>query len=81
MDFETILLTILTVMLPWCALAVWNWRISERFDRRVDALAKDHQAFARELAEQRGELRAMQVGRAAWMSAEKPIAPKVGPSG
>ena len=80
MDFETILLTILTVTLPWCALALWIWRMSERFERRVDALAKDHQAFARELAEQRGELRAMQAGRAAWMSADEPTAREVGPS-
>ena len=40
-------------------LFMWKvmWRVTDRLDRKIDDLAKDHQAFARELSELRGEIR------------------------
>jgi len=40
-------------------LFMWKvmWRVTDRLDRKIDGLAKDHQALARELSELRGEIR------------------------
>ena len=43
------------------AVGVFIWqmmvRMEDRLDRKIDALAKDHQNLARELSELRGEIR------------------------
>ena len=40
-------------------LFMWKvmWRVTDRLDRKIDGLAKEQQAFARELSELRGEIR------------------------
>ena len=46
-----------TLGLLWLSLFLFMWRITDRLDRKIDGLAKDHQAFARELSELRGDIR------------------------
>ena len=46
-----------TLGLLWLSLFPLMWRITDRLDRKIDGLAKDHQAFARELSELRGDIR------------------------
>ena len=46
-----------TLGLLWLSLFLFMWRITDRLDRKIDGLAKDHQALARELSELRGEIR------------------------
>ena len=46
-----------TLGLLWLSLFPFMWRITDRLDRKIDGLAKDHQALARELSELRGEIR------------------------
>ena len=46
-----------TLGLLWLSLFLFMWRITDRLDRKIDGLAKDHQALARELSELGGEIR------------------------
>ena len=48
---------IYTMLGGFAALGVFMWRITDRLDRKIDGLAKDHQALARELSELGGEIR------------------------
>ena len=48
---------ILTMLGVGIALGLFIWRVTDRLDRKIDALAKDHQSLARELSELRGEIR------------------------
>ena len=48
---------ILTMLGVGVALGLFIWRVTDRLDRKIDALAKDHQSLARELSELRGEIR------------------------
>ncbi len=47
---------ILTMLGVGVALGLFIWRVTDRLDRKIDALAKDHQSLARELSELRGEI-------------------------
>ncbi len=48
---------ILTMLGVGVALGLFIWRVTDRLDRKIDALAKDHRSLARELSELRGEIR------------------------
>ena len=48
---------IYTMVGGFVSLGLFMWRITDRLDRKIDGLAKDHQALARELSELRGEIR------------------------
>ena len=48
---------ILTMLGVGVALGLFIWRVTDRLDRKIDALGKDHQSLARELSELRGEIR------------------------
>lgn len=48
---------ILTMLGVGIALGLFIWRVTDRLDRKIDALAKDHRSRARELSELCGEIR------------------------
>ena len=48
---------IYTMVGGFVSLGLFMWRVTDRLDRKIDGLAKDHQALARELSELRGEIR------------------------
>lgn len=48
---------ILTMLGVGVALGLFIWRVTDRLDRKIDALGKDRQSLARELSGLRGEIR------------------------
>ena len=46
-----------TFGLLWLSFGLFIWKVTDRLDRKIDGLAKEQQAFARELSELRGEIR------------------------
>ncbi|MDE0176484.1 MAG: hypothetical protein OYH76_18370, partial [Defluviicoccus sp.] len=48
---------ILTMLGVGIALGLFIWRVTDRLDRKIDALAQDRRSLARELSELRGEIR------------------------
>lgn len=48
---------ILTMLGVGIALGLFIWRVTDRLDRKIDALAWDRQVLVRELSELRGEIR------------------------
>ena len=48
---------IYTMLGGFVSLGLFMWRVTDRLDRKIDGLAKDHQALARELSELKGEIR------------------------
>ena len=50
---------IYTMLGGFATLGVFMWKVTDRLDRKIDNLAKDHQALARELSELRGEIRGL----------------------
>ena len=48
---------IYTMVGGFVSLGLFMWRVTDRLDRKIDGLAKDHQALARELSELKGEIR------------------------
>ena len=48
---------ILTMLGGFATLGLFVWRVTDKIDRKIDGLAKDHQELARELSELRGEIR------------------------
>ena len=48
---------ILTMLGVGIALGLFIWRVTDRLDRKIDALAQDHRSLAHELSELRGEIR------------------------
>ena len=48
---------IYTMLGGFATLGLFVWRVTDKIDRKIDGLAKDHQELARELSELRGEIR------------------------
>ena len=56
-EIYTMLGGFVTMVGGFVSLGLFMWRVTDRLDRKIDGLAKDHQALARELSELKGEIR------------------------